>query len=153
MPKQAGIIQIHIADAYRRLEFNSVRLRKMLRILCGRFNIRKAVISIAVADDKQTIRVNEEFLDRSAVTDVISFDLSDENSSGRVFDLVINAQEAKRQAKKRGHSAEAEFALYVVHGFLHNVGFDDTTKQQAARMHKMEDHILEEFGYGKTYLN
>ena len=104
-----------------------------------------------IVDDKQIKKVNKEFLGRSYVTDVISFDLSDENSDGRVFELVINAQEAQRQAKSRGHSAEAELALYVVHGFLHDVGFDDAKQREAARMHKMEDEILEEFGYGITY--
>ena len=143
-----GTIKIHIADAYRRLDFNAARLKKMLLALCRRFAIKQADISIAVVDDKKVKKVNKEFLSRSSITDVISFDLSD---SDRVFELVVNAQEAKRQAKKRHRNAEAELALYVVHGFLHNVGFDDAKKREAAYMHKMEDEILEEFGYGITY--
>jgi ssRNA-specific RNase YbeY (16S rRNA maturation enzyme) len=38
-----------------------------------------------------------------------------------------------------------------VHGFLHDVGFDDAKQREAARMHTMEDEILDEFGYGITY--
>jgi probable rRNA maturation factor len=151
MPKKAGTIKIHIADMYLRLDFNAARLKRMLRTLCLRFAIERADISIAIVDDKQIKKVNNEFLGHSYVTDVISFDLSEADSSGRGFEMVINAQEALRQAKNRRLEAEAEFVLYVLHGFLHNVGFDDAKHRDAARMHKLEDEILEEFGYGITY--
>jgi probable rRNA maturation factor len=154
-----GNIKIYITDEYRRLDFNALRLKRMLRVLCEQFAIKRADISIAIVDDKYIKKVNREFLGKAKVTDVISFDLSDANNVGwhgqkrsmAMFELVINAQEARKQAKKRRHSAEAEFVLYVVHGFLHNVGFNDIKKSGASRMHKMEDEILDEFGYGITY--
>ena len=151
MRTSAGTIKIRIADTYRRLDFNAARLRKMLRALCERFAVRRADISIVIVNDTQIKKVNKEFLGRSYITDVISFDLSDEDGDGKVFELVINAQESRRQAKSRGHSAEAELALYIVHGFLHDVGFDDAKQRAAKRMHQAEDEILEEFGYGITY--
>jgi probable rRNA maturation factor len=151
MRTSAGTIKIRIADTYRRLDFNTVRLKKMLRVLCERFAVQRADINIVIVDDTQIKKMNKEFLGRSYVTDVISFDLSDEEGGGKAFELVINAQEARRQAKSRGHSAEAELALYIVHGFLHDVGFDDAKQRQANRMHQAEDEILEEFGYGITY--
>ena len=52
---------------------------------------------------------------------------------------------------RRGHDAEAELALYVVHGLLHNIGYDDLTEADARKMHGMEDEILECFGYGTVY--
>jgi probable rRNA maturation factor len=55
---------------------------------------------------------------------------------------------AAREANVRGHSGEAELALYITHGLLHNLGFDDSTKRQAAKMHRTEDEILQQFGYG-----
>ena len=151
MRTSAGTIKIRIADIYRRLDFNAARLRKMLRALCERFAVRRADISIVIVNDTQIKKVNKEFLGRSYITDVISFDLSDEDGDGKVFELVINAQESRRQAKSRGHSDEAELALYIVHGFLHDVGFDDAKQRAAKRMHQTEDEILEEFGYGITY--
>jgi ssRNA-specific RNase YbeY (16S rRNA maturation enzyme) len=108
MPKKAGTVRIHIADKYRQVDFSSVRLKKMLGELCRRFSIRQGDIIVSVVDDKQMKKVNREFLGRSSVTDVISFDLSDEDSGGRVFELVINAQQSRRQAKKRHLSAESE---------------------------------------------
>ena len=58
---------------------------------------------------------------------------------------------AHRQARLRGHNAQAELALYILHGLLHNLGFDDVTAAKAAKMHKAEDDILKKFGFGVVY--
>jgi probable rRNA maturation factor len=83
----------------------------------------------------------------------LSFDLSDERSrtAAKTFELVVNGERAAKEASARGHSTEAEMALYIVHGLLHNFGFDDSTKVKAKKMHETEDEILREFGYGLIY--
>ncbi len=58
---------------------------------------------------------------------------------------------ALRQADLRGHSSQAELALYITHGLLHNLGFDDSTEDKAKKMHDMEDKILQQLGYGLVY--
>jgi probable rRNA maturation factor len=58
---------------------------------------------------------------------------------------------AVKQANMRGHSSEAELALYITHGLLHNFGFDDSTQKQAEKMHNIEDQILQQLGYGPVY--
>jgi probable rRNA maturation factor len=95
--------------------------------------------------------MNRRFLDKNAATDVISFDVSDDDSKEKTFDIAVNAQMAKKQAQSRGHTAQAELALYILHGLLHNLGFDDVTSRKAAKMHETEDDILEKFGFGAVY--
>ena len=46
---------------------------------------------------------------------------------------------------------EAELALYITHGLLHNLGFDDSTEMQAKKMHDTEDEILRQSGFGLVY--
>jgi probable rRNA maturation factor len=58
---------------------------------------------------------------------------------------------AARQARQRGHSTEAELALYVTHGLLHNLGYDDGNDEQARQMHLKEDEILQRHGFGQVY--
>jgi probable rRNA maturation factor len=143
-------ITIVLNDEYKKLLVSALRLKRMLRQLCLRFEIEKAVIGIALVDDDGIVSVNRSFLKSRKRTDVISFDLSDD-AGRRVFDIVVNGQRARREAKARGHSAETELVLYIVHGFLHNVGYDDRTEKAARRMHAMEDEILQEFRYGRPY--
>ncbi len=58
---------------------------------------------------------------------------------------------ALRQATLRSHSDQAELALYITHGLLHNFGFDDLEPSEAKKMHEKEDEILQELNYGLVY--
>jgi len=120
-------------------------------LICHRFDVICGVVSIAIVGDKEITEINEKFLQKSNTTDVISFDLTGSDASEKIFDLVINADEAARQAEKRAHSLNAELALYITHGLLHNLGFDDADEKNAELMHLKEDEILTEAGYGVTY--
>jgi probable rRNA maturation factor len=126
-------------------------LEKLVRAICSEFKLANASISIAIVDDEKTIEVHSQFLNKQNTTDVISFDLSDESEPAKSFELVVNADEAKRQSQARGHSSEAELALYITHGMLHNLGFDDIDENQAEKMHKTEDRILQKEGFGIIY--
>jgi len=142
-------IETHYADA----PVDSARLKILVRTICKRFGVSRAVVGIGVVDDAEMRQLNKQFLDRSENTDCLSFELSDETGpdESRVFDLVVNGELAIREAVRRGHDGQAELALYVAHGLLHQVGFDDATSEQADRMHRMEDEILRDLGYGSVY--
>ena len=134
------------------IDFDPSKLKKLVKEICGRFNISNAAVSIAIVDDAGIIEVNKKFLDSSADTDVISFDLSDEpGRDERLFELVVNGQRAVTEAALRGHSTQSELALYITHGLLHNLGFDDCSKEAAKKMHDTEDEILQQMGFGAVY--
>lgn len=135
------------------IKFDRNRIIDMVRQVAERFDIDKAKINFVVADDEEITGLNGQFLNKNKITDVISFDLSDKDKGERFFDIVVNAQMAQRQAEARDHSGQAELALYFLHGLLHNLGFDDILAKDAAKMHKTEDEILEEFGFGAVYNN
>ncbi len=129
------------------------KLKDLVRTIGKRFGISQATVSIGIVDDGEIRRLNKQFLNRDANTDCLSFDLSDQTEPGapRVFDLIVNGELAGREAARRGHDAEAELALYITHGLLHHLGFDDATAEQAREMHRTEDEILQHLGYGLVY--
>ena len=114
---------------------------------------RKTIVSIAIVDDAEIRKLNSRFLNRKSTTDCLSFGLSDNHGlrSPGLFELIVNGEMAVRQANSRGHSSEAELALYITHGLLHNLGFDDATDCKAKKMHDIEDKILQQLGYGLVY--
>jgi probable rRNA maturation factor len=147
------MIDVQIIKNFRYIDANLYRIKGLVEEICARFELTNAVISIAIVDDKQILQLNKRFLKRNCATDCLSFDLTDgyEPDSCRFFDLVISGETAVRQASLRGHSAEAELALYITHGLLHNLGFDDSTPEKAKKIHNTEDEILQHFGYGLVY--
>lgn len=134
-----------------RLPADTAALRSVAEAVMRRFRERQASITITIVDDTQMKKMNRQFLQTSATTDVLSFDLTDEFEKRRVFEVIVNAEMAVRQAEQRGHPAEAELALYVAHGLLHTLGFDDDVPERARRMHQTEDEILNKLGFGSVY--
>lgn len=165
--KQQQDTVVQIAKDFEDVDVSLSRLEKLVKTVCARFNPGKGaatVVSIAIVGDAEIRKMNKRFLNRNRSTDVISFDLSDSNrkpvvskvepskiANRRLFELVVNGEMAVKQAEQRGHSGEAELALYVTHGLLHNLGFDDATQTRAKKMHEEEDKILQQLGYGLVY--
>jgi probable rRNA maturation factor len=146
---------IQITTHFDEIPAEPAALETLIQTICDRFDVAEATISVGIVDDTEISALNQKFLDHEGTTDCLSFDLSDAQAANgpRVFDLVVNGQMAVRQAAQRGHSSEAELALYVTHGLLHQLGFDDATPEQAERMHRTEDEILQHAGYGLVYNN
>ncbi|MHC4174699.1 MAG: rRNA maturation RNase YbeY [Planctomycetota bacterium] len=156
--KQNQDIVVQIAKDFKGINVCLPKLRKLVKTICNRFTrhqIRNTryEISIAIVDDAKIRKVNSQFLNRKSTCDCLSFDLSDDEGqrSSKLFELVVNGEMAVKEANSRGHSSEAELALYITHGLLHNLGFDDSTQSQAQKMHDTEDEILQQIGYGSVY--
>lgn len=152
MPRTDAIV-VSIDRKTDSVPFAPRRIRQLVRSICRRFRIRRANVDLAITDDSGIRRVNRRYFASSAITDCISFDLSDRFDPARCFAIVVNAELARRQARLRGHSPRAELALYIVHGILHQLGFDDRTIAEARRMHREEDRLLQRTGFGVVYHN
>ena len=127
------------------------RLETLVRNICVEFNVLNVNIQISIVNDAGIIEVHQQFLNKSTTTDVISFDLSDEFEPAKNFQIIVNTDMANRQAAKRAHSSDAELALYITHGMLHQLGYDDLQPEQAGLMHEKEDAILQNNGFGIIY--
>jgi len=147
------MIIVQTAKNFQDIDVCIPKLEELVKTICQRFRVPAANVSIAIVDDAEMREVNARFLKRGSASDCLSFDLSDEAGleCSRSFELLVNGEIAVKEARLRGHSSEAELALYVTHGLLHNLGFDDSTPEQAKKMHATEDEILQEFGYGLVY--
>lgn len=124
---------------------------QLVKSILRQFDVGRAQVSVAIVDDEGIVKVHEKFLNSSSTTDVISFDLSDDDDEFRTFEVVVNCDQAVRQSQLRGHSAVAEMGLYITHGMLHNMGYDDHDEDDAREMHSKEDEILQQAGFGIIY--
>ena len=88
-------------------------------------------------------QVNSNHLNHDFVTDVITFDYSD--------DKVIRAEaficpsEVLKNAKRYKQPTENEVVRVVLHALLHVLGYDDKTKNSRQEMRKQEDSFLAAF--------
>jgi probable rRNA maturation factor len=109
-------------------------------------------LSLVVVDDARIAALNTKYLGRADPTDCLAFDLRDVSLTDAVEgEIVVSWETARREAAARELNLQAELTLYVIHGLLHLLGYDDRDAQQAARMHRTEDRILTSLGLGPVY--
>ncbi|MDP6379768.1 MAG: rRNA maturation RNase YbeY [Phycisphaerae bacterium] len=111
-------------------------------------------LSVVLTDNQHLRDLTDRYMGHPSDTDVISFPLDQPGwpcDGGVNGEIIASAERAAKVAKLRGSSAKAELLLYLVHGLLHLVGYDDNTKAEAERMHETEEKLLEQFGFENIY--
>jgi probable rRNA maturation factor len=105
-------------------------VRKVLIVLRVDDDINE--VSIAIVDDDAMRTLNRQFRRKNKTTDVLTFpaDASDADpqAHGRPLgDIVISADQARRQAADQRHSLATEVRYLILHGILHALGHDHET--------------------------
>jgi len=139
------MIKIEIANRQSHVVPDETRLRKAVRTVLREASISHAEISLALVDDATITRLHSKYLGLDEPTDVLSFVLerSDDCLEGEV---IVSGETAALTSTWYGWEAQDELLLYVIHGTLHLVGYDDTTPEQKAEMRRQEDAYLTHFG-------
>jgi probable rRNA maturation factor len=136
------MLSIAIENQQSRLRVDKRLLKKAVRSILADAEIESGEISVAVVDDPTIAQIHAEFLDDDSPTDVLSFVLDD--LPGRLEgEIVASADTAIAQAPRYRWTAGQELLLYIIHGVLHLVGYDDTTPKARKVMRKRERHYLE----------
>ena len=126
----------------RAVRFSSARLREFLERLASEVAGGRP-FAVCVVSDAVMRGYNRRFRGIDAATDVLSFA---DGAAGRAGDLLISAETARRQARRLGHSAEAELEILALHGLLHLLGYDHEAVHKAARMSREERRWRQHFG-------
>lgn len=108
-------------------------------------------LSILLCNDNFIQKLNKEWRDKDAATDVLS--MSQHIPKLKIptlmlGDIVISIDTAARQAEERGQTLLDEIRILTVHGLLHLLGYDHELSEEAEKeMEKEEECILRELGW------
>ena len=109
-------------------------------------NVNFSEVDIAIVGKREMTGINRDFLNHPGVTDVISFDLGGPGEN-IVAEIIVCSDVAVRQGKQHGqdNTPQRELLLYITHGLLHVLGYDDTTPGKAKKMYSRQEKLLDEF--------
>jgi probable rRNA maturation factor len=110
-------------------------------------------LSVALVDDAEIRELNSVYRGVDEVTDVLSFpqlegaeleSLVSGQGGGdeQLGDIVIDVEQAARQARESGTDLQSEVEALSAHGLLHLLGFDDETDEGASKMEAAERRLL-----------
>ncbi len=167
---------IEISNRQSALPIDADRLIHVAQAVLAGEQVAAATITIGIVDDPTIHDLNRRFLNHDEATDVLSFLLSDNdaeragsvsdgvsratvaNASGSFSyspasprlegDVIVSADTAARMAPQFGWTADDELLLYVVHGLLHLIGFDDLAPEAREEMRAAERKYMEICGSG-----
>lgn len=90
-------------------------------------------IGIVLVSDRRIAALHGEFMSDPTPTDVITF---------RHGEVVISAETAWREARRRKLPVPEEVSRYAVHGLLHLAGWSDLDAGSAGAMRSVQEKIL-----------
>jgi len=97
-------------------------------------------LSVAFLTDGALARLHGRFLDDASPTDVITF--AGDTALGQAGEICVSADAALRHAGGSARDYSRELTLYVVHGWLHLAGYDDTRPAAKRAMRRAESRAM-----------
>ncbi len=113
-------------------------MRGALIELAAYLNVDAQEIGIYFVSEKAIGELHDQFFQDPTPTDCISFPI-DKTHLGEIF---VCPAVALAYAKKKKLDPYQETLLYLVHGFLHLIGFDDLKETERKAMRKMEKKCM-----------
>lgn len=107
-------------------------------------------INVVFINDETMATMNWDFLQHEGPTDVIAFpnepdEFSPPNIPMELGDVYVSVETAARECVKYDRDALTEVYVYVVHGLLHLLGYDDATTEERTAMLARGDRIVDGF--------
>ena len=79
------------------------------------------------------------------------WDMLDKSTDMELGDIILAFETLQREADEKHITVYAHYCHLLVHGFLHILGFDHQTDEEADEMESLETEILEQFSIDNPY--
>jgi probable rRNA maturation factor len=155
------IVDVQVLDSFVALVDVKLVEQAVAAVLAQEGADEHVEISILVADDATLHRLNRDYRNIDAPTDVLSFAESestptetplfisagDEDGPRYLGDIALSYERVLAQAEEYGHSAQRELAYLTAHGVLHLLGYDhERGPDDAAAMREREEQAMTALG-------
>ena len=137
-------MRVAVRNLQKKIPVNPRSITKaVLKILSEEGVEKSGEITVCFVDDRKIKELNLRYLGKNNPTDVIAFDIAEPKLWDKYCaDIVISTDRAIDNAEAFHTSPLYELYLYVIHGVLHILGYDDTSRKDKLLMHRREKELL-----------
>lgn len=96
-------------------------------------------ITVAIIDDIQMRKLNYKFTGRDSPTDVLSFKYEGDVPT---IEVIISSDQAFKNASRYKNPPSRELLIYIIHGILHGLGYQDDNKSNRVKMFRKQREIV-----------
>jgi len=149
MPNRSGrkSLAVRLSNQQNRIPLPFSKLKAVGAVILHATGFRRAEVSFLFVSGQCMKTLNRRYKGKNRTTDVLAFSQL-EGKQGpalkKIFlgDVIISADDTRRQAPLYGNSFEKELVLYMVHGVLHLLGHDDERPGPKKIMRREEKRIM-----------
>lgn len=148
----SGLRSVAIANQHPRLRLDRRAVTRAIHTLDahhaaiapaprGRPPLAPGELSLVFMTDPALARLHADFLADPSTTDVITFE--GDPALGTAGEVCVSADTAAAYAQKHRRDFSAELTLYLVHGWLHLLGYDDLRPALKRAMRRAEARAMQ----------
>lgn len=124
-------------------------LEKLLRLIQIGEDVEFELVELVYVDEEGIVEINQKYLQRDYVTDIISFNYNEDESPGSSKKkiegtLYCCAPRIAEQSSEMESDPQQEFYRIFIHGLLHLSGYEDASPEEKETMTRLENHYLEQ---------
>jgi len=123
---------------------NELTVKIISSILSNESKYDRSSMSIIIVDDEYLRNLKIKYFDMDILTDVITFNLSDDNKDLDA-EIYISWDRINDHAVEYEETINEEVKRVIIHGCLHLVGFNDSTEEEIKEMRNKEQEYLSQF--------
>jgi probable rRNA maturation factor len=135
-------LKVESSNLYPALSFSDISLRIFFsHIFSLHHHDINGCLSLAFLGKKEHSDIHGRFLQDYRPTDVITFPA--DQKEGSAGEILISVDQAIMESRERGIPLPEELSLYLIHGWLHLIGFDDIDESDRKIMRREEKHAMD----------
>ncbi len=120
---------------------NPIKTKRWLKSVIKAEGFELSEINYIFCNDEYLHTMNVEYLEHDTLTDIITFDNSEEDEviEGDIF---VSIERILDNSKDFNTTFDQEFKRVIVHGVLHLCGYFDKTDEDEKQMRTKEDYYI-----------
>jgi probable rRNA maturation factor len=133
-------LNINIFNSQKNLKISKINVKIIIFEVLKLESKKYDEVAIHFVGTRKISYLHKLYFQQPSTTDCISFPMDSENQPGyRVLgELVVCPQTAIDYTLKHGGDPYTETMLYIVHGLLHLLGYDDLIRKEKLKMRRAE---------------
>ncbi len=132
-------MEIEIFQPDPAFNLSSKQIIHIVKTTCNEIKLHAKSCHFIFVNDKTLAEMHRQYLNDPSPTDVITFDLGEEQVEGEIY---ISTDRAQAQAKQYSVSYHEEIIRLIIHGLLHLAGYDDIEESDRIEMKEIENRLV-----------
>ena len=122
------------------------KIEKLILNIFSEKHFKNIKLSVIFTKKEFLSKMKNKYFNVDQYTDVIAFNIND-NKDDIEGEIYISIDDVKENAELFSESFNDEFKRVLIHGVLHLIGYEDSSKEEKIIMTNLEDKYLSEYNF------